>query len=139
MIHTSAEGGRPSRESRLLLQGGGALGSYQAGVYDALYEANIHPDWVAGISIGALNAAVIAGNPPELRVARLREFWQAITGSPMLPLIKGIEIKGDYLHGLVNQFRAYNIILAGRAEFFQAANSAAISAAARHAGGVELL
>ena len=49
----------------LLLQGGGALGSYQAGVYEALAEANLHPDWVAGISIGAVNAALIAGNPPE--------------------------------------------------------------------------
>src|ERR1700716_1125049 len=58
----------------LLLQGGGALGAYQAGVYEALAEAGIHPDWVAGISIGAINAALIAGNPPERRVERLREF-----------------------------------------------------------------
>ena len=58
----------------LLLQGGGALGSYQAGVYQALAEADLHPDWVAGISIGAINAALIAGNPPERRVERLREF-----------------------------------------------------------------
>ena len=49
----------------LLLQGGGALGAYQGGVYEALTEANIHPDWIAGISIGAINAAIIAGNPPE--------------------------------------------------------------------------
>ena len=59
----------------LLLQGGGALGSYQAGVYQALAEANLRPDWVAGISIGAVNAALIAGNPPESRVEKLREFW----------------------------------------------------------------
>jgi len=52
----------------LLLQGGGALGSYQAGVYQALAEAGLHPDWVAGISIGAINSALIAGNPPEKRV-----------------------------------------------------------------------
>jgi NTE family protein len=51
----------------LVLQGGGALGSYQAGVYEGLAEANIQPNWVAGISIGALNAAIIAGNPPEKR------------------------------------------------------------------------
>src|SRR5262249_49257287 len=57
----------------LLLQGGGALGSYQAGVYQALAEADLHPDWVAGISIGAVNSALIAGNPPEKRVERLRE------------------------------------------------------------------
>src|SRR5215831_17291028 len=64
----------------LLLQGGGALGSYQAGVYEALAEAGLHPDWVAGISIGAINASIIAGNPPENRVEKLREFWQLVTG-----------------------------------------------------------
>jgi NTE family protein len=52
----------------LLLQGGGALGAYQAGVYEALSEADLAPDWVAGISIGAVNAALIAGNPPTARV-----------------------------------------------------------------------
>jgi NTE family protein len=57
----------------LLLQGGGALGAYQAGVYQALSEARLQPDWVAGISIGAINAALIAGNAPENRVARLRQ------------------------------------------------------------------
>jgi NTE family protein len=69
----------------LLLQGGGALGAYQAGVYEALAEANLHPDWTAGISIGAINSALIAGNPPESRVEKLREFWQQIT-TP-LPLL----------------------------------------------------
>jgi NTE family protein len=59
----------------LLLQGGGALGAYQGGVYEALAEADIHPDWIAGISIGAINGAIIAGNPPHSRVGRLREFW----------------------------------------------------------------
>lgn len=63
----------------LLLQGGGALGAYQAGVYQALSEASIFPDWVAGISIGAINSALIAGNPPEERVDRLRSFWETIT------------------------------------------------------------
>src|SRR5689334_24013330 len=67
----------------LLLQGGGALGAYQAGVYEALAEADLHPDWVAGISIGAINAALIAGNPPEKRVERLRAFWTRITGNPL--------------------------------------------------------
>ena len=56
----------------LLLQGGGALGAYQGGVYQALAEAGIHPDWVAGISIGAINSAIIAGNAPEARVDKLR-------------------------------------------------------------------
>ena len=63
----------------LLLQGGGALGAYQGGVYQALAEADLHPDWTAGISIGAINAAVIAGNPADRRVERLRQFWELVT------------------------------------------------------------
>ena len=67
----------------LLLQGGGALGAYQAGVYQALAEADLHPDWVSGISIGSINAAIIAGNPPNDRVNRLREFWETVSKSPL--------------------------------------------------------
>src|SRR5437879_5465905 len=67
----------------LLLQGGGSLGAYQGGVYQALAEADLHPNWVAGISIGAINAAIIAGNPPERRVDQLRAFWDTVTGSPL--------------------------------------------------------
>jgi NTE family protein len=63
----------------LVLQGGGALGAYQAGVYQGLHEAGLEPDWVAGVSIGGINAAIIAGNPAERRLARLREFWEAVT------------------------------------------------------------
>jgi NTE family protein len=59
----------------LVLQGGGALGSYQVGVYEALHEAGIDPDWVIGTSIGAINGAIIAGNPPENRLAKLTQFW----------------------------------------------------------------
>jgi NTE family protein len=73
---------RPSSYDKLIalvLQGGGALGSYQAGVYEALSSSEYLPDWIAGISIGAINAAIIAGNPPEARVERLREFWEGIT------------------------------------------------------------
>ena len=66
----------------LLLQGGGALGAYQAGVYEALAEANLYPDWVAGTSIGAINSAIIAGNTREGRVAKLREFWELVSRSP---------------------------------------------------------
>ncbi len=66
----------PSEEKTVLvLQGGGALGAYQAGAYGALAEAGQLPTWVAGISIGAVNSAIIAGNPPDRRVPRLREFW----------------------------------------------------------------
>lgn len=73
----------------LVLQGGGALGAYQAGAFEALSEAGLSPDWVAGISIGAINAAIIAGNPPEHRVERLRAFWDGVSsglqGNPWLP------------------------------------------------------
>ncbi len=64
----------PFERIALVLQGGGALGAYQAGVYEALSESRIEPDWIAGISIGGIDAAIIAGNPPNMRVHRLREF-----------------------------------------------------------------
>lgn len=68
----------------LVFQGGGALGAYQAGVYEALHEAGIEPDWVVGTSIGAINAALIAGSPPADRLDRLREFWRRVeTGTFM--------------------------------------------------------
>src|SRR5262247_898860 len=73
----------PFERIALLLQGGGALGSYQAGAYEALTEANLDPDWVAGVSIGAVNAALIAGNVPEKRVEKLREFWEAVSTPPL--------------------------------------------------------
>jgi NTE family protein len=66
----------------LVLQGGGALGAYQGGIYEALHEAGIEPNWVIGTSIGALNAGIIAGNPPEKRLARLREFWKTMEYKP---------------------------------------------------------
>lgn len=66
-------------QSVLVLQGGGALGAYQAGVFEALSEAGHAPDWVAGISIGAINAAIIAGNPPGERVKHLRAFWEGVS------------------------------------------------------------
>ncbi len=67
----------------LVLQGGGALGSYQAGVYQALHEAGIEPDWIIGTSIGAINASLIAGNAPENRLPRLREFWKRMEQNPI--------------------------------------------------------
>lgn len=70
----------------LVLQGGGALGAYQAGVYDAMEEAGLHPDWVAGVSIGAINTALIAGNPPGRRVERLRAFWERVTARGVWPV-----------------------------------------------------
>ncbi|TCL71228.1 patatin-like phospholipase family protein [Rhizobium sp. BK251] len=121
-VGTSA---RPAFERiALLLQGGGALGAYQAGVYEALAEADLHPDWVAGISIGAVNSALIAGNPPEGRVAALRAFWEAITAPPVgLPSLMSAWLGAmaphdDYGHGLVNHARAFASLMGGAPGFF---------------------
>jgi NTE family protein len=80
----------PAKALRVLvLQGGGALGSYQAGAYQALCHHDFEPDWIAGISIGAINAAIIAGNAPEQRVARLKEFWELVSSPvPWNPIVK---------------------------------------------------
>src|SRR5437660_10919786 len=77
---------RPDKCDRiaLVLQGGGALGAYQVGVYQALHEAGLEPDWVIGTSIGAINGALIAGNREDRRLARLDEFWDKLRLSPML-------------------------------------------------------
>jgi predicted acylesterase/phospholipase RssA len=101
------EGTAPARPASydkkvgLVLQGGGALGSYQAGVYEALASSGYMPDWVAGISIGAVNAAIIAGNAPKDRVHRLRSFWEEITAPHVMasgalpPGFPPIEIDGE--------------------------------------------
>ena len=80
----------------LVLQGGGALGAYQAGVYQALHEASIEPDWVIGTSIGAINASLIAGNAPEHRLARLKQFWKRMEQKPAWPLPLGIPVALNY-------------------------------------------
>jgi NTE family protein len=73
----------PFERVALVLQGGGALGAYQGGVYQAIHEAGIEVDWISGTSIGGINGALIAGNPFDRRVQRLREFWEAVTEPPM--------------------------------------------------------
>ena len=114
-----AENRTPFERIALLLQGGGALGAYQGGVYQALAEADLLPDWVAGISIGAINSALIAGNPPEKRVERLRDFWEAVSTSPLgVPYLKSFELPGQLLHQFVNQARATDIALFGAPHFF---------------------
>jgi NTE family protein len=86
-------------EVALVLQGGGALGAYQAGVIEGLAERDIDVDWVAGISIGAVNAAIFAGNPPERRVAQLRGFWEKVTAAlPALPFAGGSEEWREFVH-----------------------------------------
>jgi NTE family protein len=107
----------------LLLQGGGALGAYQAGVYEALAEAELHPDWTAGISIGAINAAIIAGNPPEQRVDQLRAFWRFITQPPAagLGFFDGGSLTrsaGTTARQLANQLSAGSAAFAGVTGFF---------------------
>lgn len=77
---SAAKLAEPYERIALVLQGGGALGAYQCGVYEALHEAGIRPDWFAGTSIGAINAAIIAGNAEQDRVKQLRAFWDQITG-----------------------------------------------------------
>jgi NTE family protein len=109
----------PFERIALLLQGGGALGAYQAGVYQALDEAGLYPSWVAGISIGAMNCAIIAGNPPERRVARLREFWEMISSSPLgLPNFTVLDSKNQFGRQFINQAQAMNILLFGAPHFF---------------------
>ena len=110
----------PFERIALLLQGGGALGSYQAGVYQALAEANLHPNWVAGISLGAINSALIAGNPPEQRVEKLREFWETITAPPFgVPTLHELQIKDHTVHGFINQIRSLGNLLGGAPGFFK--------------------
>jgi NTE family protein len=107
----------------LVLQGGGALGSYQAGVYQALAEAGIHPDWVAGISIGAINSALIAGNPPEKRVEALRAFWEKVSEPPLgpfgAPYNPNLKHLNETMHRALNQVRAFGIAALGAPGFFR--------------------
>jgi len=111
----------------LVLQGGGALGAYQGGVYQALAEAGIEPDWIAGISIGAINAAIIAGNPLAARVEKLREFWQLVTGPKLQWPAAGIwasaadltpALKSDAARSVVNQLAAARALVSGAPGFF---------------------
>ncbi|CAJ0888603.1 hypothetical protein R20233_03335 [Ralstonia sp. LMG 32965] len=107
----------------LVLQGGGALGSYQAGVFEGLDEAGIVPNWIAGISIGALNTAIIAGNAPKHRREKLREFWQIITQptfSPPLPdILENAWFDGNaHLRKWLTAMQAADTLLEGQRGFF---------------------
>jgi NTE family protein len=109
----------PFERIALILQGGGALGAYQAGVYQALAEANLHPDWVAGISIGAINSALIAGNPPKRRVERLRAFWETVSAQPFGVPYLALEGRDEFTHRLVNQVSSLGALVGGAPGFFQ--------------------
>ena len=105
-----------SEERILVLQGGGALGAYQAGAFEALAANGETPSWVAGISIGAINAALIAGNPPERRVERLHEFWDTLTDGSFAGFPG--QQSGGHAHGLFNEISALATALFGRPGFF---------------------
>jgi NTE family protein len=110
---SSARPATRDKKVTLVLQGGGALGSYQAGVYEALSNTQYLPDWVAGISIGAVNAAIIAGNAPDKRVERLREFWEGITAPSSLWPVFVDAITGDG-----RRVSALNALMFGQPGFF---------------------
>ncbi|OYX37685.1 MULTISPECIES: patatin-like phospholipase family protein [unclassified Sphingomonas] len=98
----------------LVLQGGGALGSYQAGVIEGLQGSGIGIDWVAGISIGAINAAIVAGNPPEQRVEKLKAFWDRMTSSlPSFPIFPN-----DMVREFVHEWSAGMVLATGVPGFF---------------------
>jgi NTE family protein len=99
----------------LVLQGGGALGSYQAGVIDGLADSGIEIDWVAGISIGAINAAIVAGNEPARRAERLRAFWDKVTSAlPSFPIFPNDQVR-EWLH----EWSAGMVLANGVPGFFQ--------------------
>ena len=108
---------RPERCDRiaLVLQGGGALGAYQAGVYQALHEGGLEPDWVSGVSIGAINSALIAGNPPERRLERLQAFWDRITARKVWAYTPD----GDIYRQARNAASSWFTMMLGQPGFFQ--------------------
>uniref|UniRef100_UPI0033416F57 patatin-like phospholipase family protein n=1 Tax=Castellaniella defragrans TaxID=75697 RepID=UPI0033416F57 len=108
----------------LVLQGGGALGAYQAGVYEGLHEAGIELTYLAGISIGALNLAILAGNPPERRIERLQEFWKTIcqpyTGLPANPLLESSLFQiNDMARQVIGNLHAGSALMLGQKGFFR--------------------
>lgn len=110
----------PSEQIILVLQGGGALGAYQAGAYEALAQAGQEPEWLAGISIGSINGALIAGNRPEDRLPALRSFWEEVTGAPWL-LGSWLEAvpQPPQMRALWNETRATMTALFGAPGFFR--------------------
>ncbi|TAL75025.1 MAG: patatin-like phospholipase family protein [Rhodanobacter sp.] len=118
----AAQVARDYQDVALVLQGGGALGAYQAGVVEALAGAGVHPHWVAGISIGALNAAIIAGNPPERRVEQLHAFWDTIcTPPPWLGVPVWFDASGlpAGMQGGLSSVAAWSAVVSGQKGFFR--------------------
>ena len=120
---TAARRRIPFERVVLVLQGGGALGAYQAGVYEALAEAGINPDWIAGVSVGAINGAIIAGNPPNSRIDRMREFWVQVTAGGLWPCFDDLRLnvaRGDTARNIFNQISAGIAMASGAKGFFTA-------------------
>ncbi len=119
VVAAKSNGAASHEECILVLQGGGALGAYQAGVYETLAAMGQTPHWVAGISIGAINAALIAGNLPERRVERLREFWDTVSNFPFAPPALPEPLhRYDGARDAVNETNATIAMLFGVAGFF---------------------
>jgi NTE family protein len=118
--NSAIRGWRPEGCDRvaLVLQGGGALGAYQAGVFQGLHEAGVEPDWISGVSIGAINAAIIAGNPPERRLERLQAFWDRITSRKIWQYTPD----GDVFRQMRNFASAYSTMTMGQPGFFTPRN-----------------
>lgn len=112
-VHTAFDFGMHERRI-VLLQGGGALGAYHGGVYEGISAVGFTPDWVVGISIGAINAALIAGNPPERRVARLREFWNRVSAQAPFVLPTAM----DFGRPMMNKMAAASAMFFGIPGFF---------------------
>ena len=117
---------RPHDRIALVLQGGGALGAYQAGAFEELSGTAFQPNWIVGVSIGAINAAIIAGNPPERRVERLSEFWHQVSSglpqfsdaSPMMPWLRAMT-EATEPRSVFNQWSAWHAALLGIPGFYQ--------------------
>jgi NTE family protein len=122
----------------LVLQGGGSLGAYQAGVYEGMAEAGYVPDWVAGTSIGAINGALIVGNPPARRVTRLREFWNLVSSGLAGGVPAGPLTPADPLRRIYNGTSAATAALFGVPGFFKPRMPPAALMPTGHPGAVSL-
>ena len=117
---------RPHDRIALVLQGGGALGAYQAGAFEELSNTAFQPDWIVGVSIGAINAAIIAGNAPERRVERLSAFWHQVSSglplfsdvNPMMPWLRAMT-EANEPRSAFNQWSAWHAALLGIPGFYQ--------------------
>jgi NTE family protein len=122
--HVKTTAARPPFEVvALVLQGGGALGAFQAGAYEALAEGGIEFNWIAGVSIGAINAAIIAGNAPDVRLNRLREFWNHVTSDRWQSCLGADKLglaRGDTWRNWLNQISAGLALAGGAKGFFNA-------------------